>query len=148
MNIFYTHSCPVASAMWLDDRRANKMLVESVQLLCTALRHYGADDSRLYRATHVNHPCTRWVRASRQHWMWLWYHAYALAVRYHATRGRTHASEKVLKFCATLADTIPIGGWTEPPQVVAERCVLTTDGYKRELERKWNNDTIPARCSL
>ena len=38
MNIFALDKCPMQSAQWLDDIRKNKMILESAQMLSTAVR--------------------------------------------------------------------------------------------------------------
>ena len=38
MNIFALSRCPMQSAWWLDDIRKNKMILESAQMLSTAVR--------------------------------------------------------------------------------------------------------------
>lgn len=42
MNIFFTDDCPYKAASNLDDKRVIKMILESAQMLCTALDAYGA----------------------------------------------------------------------------------------------------------
>ena len=45
------------------------MILESVQILCTAL--YKKGFSTPYRPTHVNHPCILWVEESHDNFLWL-----------------------------------------------------------------------------
>lgn len=65
MNIFWLDSDPKLAARYHCDSHVNKMLVESAQMLSTALREHGCDDDYLYSRTHANHPCTLWVTYSR-----------------------------------------------------------------------------------
>jgi len=49
-----------------------KMILESVQLLCSA--HHVCPDGEYtppYKLTHQNHPCAKWVRESVQNYLWL-----------------------------------------------------------------------------
>ena len=79
MNIFTTSPCPVQSAAYLDDKRVIKMISESTQMLVTALRHNGVDQSELpCKPTHSGHPCNIWVRSSRSNYLWLVQHTRAL----------------------------------------------------------------------
>ena len=77
MNIFAYDPSPFNCAMWLDDKRKNKMILETAQLLCGAIRfNMGpewVDNTGLscYRTTHVNHPCAKWTRASIANYSWL-----------------------------------------------------------------------------
>lgn len=71
MNLFVFDSCPSKSALWLDDVRKNKMLLESAQMLSTAVRFNDPFTSLpVYKSAYVSHPCTRWVRSSRANFKW------------------------------------------------------------------------------
>jgi hypothetical protein len=90
MNIFVTSKCPVESAQYLDTVRVNKMILESAQLLCTALHSVGIDAP--YKSTHVNHPANIWCRYSRENYLWLWEHYNALLNVMYERRGTIHKS--------------------------------------------------------
>lgn len=51
MNIFATDPCPIKSAQFLDDKRVIKMILESAQMLCTALHQLGYDKEIPYKQT-------------------------------------------------------------------------------------------------
>lgn len=53
------------------DKHVVKMVLEYSQLLCAAHHLVGATDPLLYKLTHVNHPCARWVRESSGNYSWL-----------------------------------------------------------------------------
>ena len=72
MNIFVLIEKPYLSARNLADVHVNKMAVESMQMLTTALHQTGvlsadqlpfrADGKTRYSGNaHVHHPCTKWV---------------------------------------------------------------------------------------
>ena len=72
MNIFVLDRTPYLSAWALSDVHVNKMVVESMQMLTTALHQTGvlradqlpfrADGKTRYSGNaHVHHPCTKWV---------------------------------------------------------------------------------------
>lgn len=71
MNIFALSRDPIEAAQLHVDRHVVKMVTESAQLLCTALRECGADSDTLYRSTHRNHPCAVWARATSGNYLWL-----------------------------------------------------------------------------
>lgn len=51
------------------------MILEHAQLMCTAHHlHPNRDEEYTipYKATHVNHPCAKWVRESKQNYQWLY----------------------------------------------------------------------------
>ena len=72
MNIFALDKCPMQSALWLDDIRKNKMILESAQRLSTAVRWLDPDTTLpVYKLAYMNHPCTKWARKSRANFSWL-----------------------------------------------------------------------------
>ncbi len=90
MNLFVTSECPIESAKYLDDKRVVKMTLETAQLLSTAISYHGGTTK--YRPTHVNHPCSVWVRRTLDNWMWAYRHFIALGEEYYARYGRRHKS--------------------------------------------------------
>ncbi len=75
MNIFATHSSPRLCALWLDDLRANKMILESCQLLSTTINTVHPNHGlKTYKNFNPNHPCGLWTQASRQNFAWLLEH--------------------------------------------------------------------------
>ena len=74
MNIFALDDDPFISALLMCDQHINKMIVESCQLLATA-HPVGVAP---YKHTHFNHPCAKWVRESRNNYLWLVQHTFGL----------------------------------------------------------------------
>jgi hypothetical protein len=96
MNIFVLDREIERCARYHCDRHVSKMILESVQLLCTALNKKGF--STPYRSTHVKHPCVLWVEESHDNFLWLAQLARALNAeyRYRYRKDRDHASIAVL----------------------------------------------------
>jgi hypothetical protein len=69
VNIFILDQNPKIAAGYHNDKHCVKMILESAQMLSTAVRLTGVDAG--YKMTHKNHPCTVWCRASLANWMWL-----------------------------------------------------------------------------
>lgn len=90
MNIFACYSCPVKSAKYLDTKRVNKMILESAQMLSTAISECGGDAP--YKPTHKNHPSSVWARETVGNYLWLLDHMEALAQEYYRRRGKWHKS--------------------------------------------------------
>lgn len=109
MNIFATHVSPIKSAEWLDDRRVIKMLLETAQLLSTALRRHGVGNGIHYKAAYQKHPCTIWAGDTRGNFDWLCEHGLALCNIYTAVYGKTHNSERVIQFAYKMRRHIPMG---------------------------------------
>jgi len=100
MNIFYLDKDPYIAAKMCCDKHVCKMIIESAQMLCTAHRildgeeYYGKTangrkikrwkhtnfvlESLLYKASHINHPSTKWVMDNIFHYTWLYNHMLAL----------------------------------------------------------------------
>ena len=54
------------------------MVLESAQMLCTIAREHGSTSLLLYKPTHPNHPCVRWLADSMANCLWLVSHARAM----------------------------------------------------------------------
>lgn len=168
MNIFASYACPVRSARVLDDRRVIKLTTESVQMLCTALRGWGAvkgkDGTELYRASHVNHPCNVWLRMSRANFHWLYCHAQELNAQYvwRFKKEHPHAAwYQALRWdLQALADEyMPISvkkAKATPFVNCASNLELgisfrnesdTHAAYRKYLGRRWQTDSSPPRCT-
>lgn len=117
MNIFYTSDCPQQAAENLCMVHINKMIIESAQVLSTAHRLLdGSEDEALYKATHVNHPSSVWVRQSVSHYMWLYQHMAAMMGLYTKVRGKVHGTEdRCLDVLSEIPKAIPVKPSTQPP---------------------------------
>jgi putative FmdB family regulatory protein len=74
MNIFYLSNDINEIASYHCDKHLNKMLLESCQMISTAIRYldpaFASHYPLLYKSTHVNHPCSKWTRYSSQNFIW------------------------------------------------------------------------------
>jgi len=61
MNIFAISADPIQCAQALDDKRLNKMIVETCQILCAALHLTNRGSQNLYKAAYLRHPIVLWV---------------------------------------------------------------------------------------
>ena len=123
MNIFILDINPQLAARYHCDQHVIKMILESAQMLCTAVITHGG--SAPYRATHHNHPCTLWAGQTRENWRWLKTLAAHLNSEYQARYQKMHP-HKSWSTIESLDDTvIPIGPLTPFPQAMP-------DQYKHE----------------
>ncbi len=160
MNIFVLHNDPLLAAMMLDDLRVPKMIVESGQMLATALRAWGMDDDDLvhtgvvtlkgtpWRSTHRNHPCTVWARESRSNFLWLAEHALGLCYEYRHRFGKTHGSESAIEAMESLASMIPEGPLTPfalamPDEFKTDDTVASYRAYFRTKPCRWVRKSAP-----
>tara|TARA_R100001015_G_scaffold12829_3_gene5530 strand:+ start:6216 stop:6779 length:564 start_codon:yes stop_codon:yes gene_type:complete len=99
MNIFVLHTEPDKAARQMCDKHVPKMIVESAQMMASAVRRYGATDEDMpltkagkpYRGGYKNHPCTIWAGDTFGNFAWLTDHAMALCVEYTSRFGKKHA---------------------------------------------------------
>ena len=99
VNIFVLDHDVSKIAEYQCDSHATKMCLETCQLLCTA--HHVLDESNednrfLYKKTHVNHPCSKWVRNNSANYQWTFDLFHAIALEYEYRYGRQHLSWKKL----------------------------------------------------
>jgi hypothetical protein len=153
MNIFVTSSCPVESANYLDNKRRNKMLLESCQLLSSAINYYGGKAP--YKTTHINHPCSIWVRQSISNWNWLFLHANTLSNLYSKSTGKIHKCEEILKQLGCLKEFIPQGDMTPfvncttnlEKNISFKHINNVHEAYRLYLNERWETDKIPPKWS-
>ncbi|MFT5879454.1 MAG: hypothetical protein ACI86X_000558 [Moritella sp.] len=69
MNIFVLDNDIKICAQYHCDQHVVKMILESVQILCTTLNKKGFVTP--YKSTHSNHPSVLWVEASYDNFLWL-----------------------------------------------------------------------------
>ena len=72
MNIFVLDTRPWVAARGHCDKHVVKMITETAQLISTHRRLNGEDaNDLLYRKTHINHPCRKWLDEAPGNIAWL-----------------------------------------------------------------------------
>ncbi len=94
----------VKSAQSQDNYRVVKMILESCQMLCTALNELSGEQIAPYRSTHKSHPSTKWVRTSSANFEALATHTMAMLEEYTERFGKVHKCASVLEKCIELYD--------------------------------------------
>lgn len=97
MNIFVLDTDIKKCAQYHCDQHVVKMILESVQMLCTALNKKGFTTP--YKSTHMKHPCVLWVEESWDNFNWLVELTIALndEYRYRFNKQNDHKSLSVLE---------------------------------------------------
>ena len=115
MNIFILDNSPAIAARYHADKHVPKMVLESAQMLSTVLKGP-------YKPTHANHPCTKWVAASRQNAEWLWLLADHLNIEYKERFGhsKNHKSWDAIEPIWREIRTLPDAGLTPFAQAMPE----------------------------
>ena len=143
MNIFATYNSPQKSAIALDDKRVVKMVLESMQMLSTAIHFYGGESP--YKPNHINHPCTIWARTNKENYQWLLEHFICLFKEYTYRYGKNHKCESYYGILKSGKKYIPDGKLTPFADCAAlskEYNFITNihDRYRKCMINKWVND--------
>ena len=151
MNIFVTDNCPKISAQALDNKRVVKMVLETAQLLSTAIFINSAINcDNIYKPTHLQHPCTIWASSTLENWDWLFQHFIALCEEYRFRYNKQHASESISLYLLKHRTNIKGGSMTpfvnctrsEAMQVDFKHIEDTCEAYKKYLITKWHYDKL------
>jgi hypothetical protein len=137
MNIFVLEKDVKQCAQAHCDQHVVKMILESVQLLCTALNKKGFTTP--YKSTHINHPSVLWVEQSFDNFLWL----KALTIelnkeyKYRYNKQADHKSIAVLEQIKHYQ--YPAIGLTPFPQAMPEQYKVTEDPI-RAYRNFYNGD--------
>ena len=119
MNIFGLDRNIKKCAQYHCDQHVSKMILESAQIMCTALNKMGFTTP--YKSTHNKHPCVLWVEESYSNFVWLAQLATELNAefKYRYEKDKDHASLYVIREIEHL--TFSDNGLTEFAQAVPEK---------------------------
>jgi len=131
VNIFVTNLDPVAAAKDQCDKHVPKMVVESAQMMASALRRHGAVDSQMpltksgtpYKGGYKHHPCTVWAGDSCQNFDWLAKHAIGLLGEYYMRFGKQHA-------CSEAISQMNGMSWRLPNGILTPFAIAMPDEYR------------------
>jgi len=162
MNIFYLDKDPETCAQMHLDKHASKMCVEYAQLLSTAHRvidgtlwygktitgrniaRYFLEDGEMneviYKACHVNHPSTKWVRKSADNYEWLYALWVNLCKEYSYRYGRIHESFRKLEIFLMLPPRkLQHRGFSEPTPAMKSfpECIVENDSLASYRNYYW-----------
>jgi len=179
MNLFYLHKDPVQSAEMHCDKHVVKMIIEYAQMLSTAhrmldgtqytdassgrrIQRWRLDNSNmdgvLYKASHINHPSTRWVRENAIQYQYAYDMFTALCDEYTYRYGKVHLTDTKLRdLLNEIPNNITLGSYSEPPQCMPEDVKVQNDSisayhkyyaiYKKEFAR-WTDRPVPQFMSI
>ena len=95
MNIFALDADPELAASFHCDKHVVKMILESSQMMSTCHSTNGGDP--WYRTTHQNHPCSIWVRRSRDNYKWVLDLFNSLCSIYTGIYGKIHKCSQIVE---------------------------------------------------
>ena len=99
MNLFHLDSSAITSARMLCDKHVPKMLLETCQMLSTAVRNQMpqvAEVDSVYKSAYPRHPMTIWVGNSYRNFVWAYEHGVEINKQYQYRFGKIHKSERIL----------------------------------------------------
>lgn len=119
LNIFFVDTDPKICAQSYCDKHVIKMIVETAQLLSSA--HHLANSTvkeSVYRLTHKNHPCSIWVRQSKENYKWTLALLYELIYEYEKRYQRYKHKTKEKMIYLRIVPDLPEIDFSEPPQAL------------------------------
>jgi hypothetical protein len=121
MNIFVLDEDPSRAGeiqVECAGRFSYKLILESAQMLSTAVRLNGYIGDEVYKIAYSNHPCTVWTRENKTNAKWLIDMSLTMCSLYTLATGKIYASEKVIRKCEQLLYLLPEGSLTAPALAV------------------------------
>jgi hypothetical protein len=130
MNIFFLHKDPQWAANALCDKHVPKMLLESAQMLSTAVRRHKTEFEnydKIYKSAYPNHPMTKWVGDTRTNFRWALENAVFISQEYYKRFKKIHKSSEVINniYDAKYMEDIPMM-WVRPSYHLPKYTGITT----------------------
>lgn len=175
MNLFILDTDIDKCAHFHVDKHAVKMVTETAQMLSTAHRvldgsmsviksptnrnqkvwsvHDSVRETSLYKSTHINHPCSVWIRQSSENYNWVYSMLAALSQEYTRRYGKVHKifRTELHTILSSKPDNIRAGSLTPfalamPDQYKVSDPVESYRNYYREAKKhihSWKHGKIP-----
>ncbi len=100
------------------------MPIETAQLLCGAHHVLNPEKYEVpYKKTHINHPCAKWVRTSKENYLWAVEYGISLSETYTKVYKKHHASQDIIEWAFENVDKLnfPFNDLTEFKQAMPEQ---------------------------
>ena len=128
MNIFALDSDPYKAARMMCDKHIPKMIVETAQMMASALIRHGATPDMMpltkkgtpYKGGYNYHPCSVWASVSKPNFLWLAHHGNGLLDEYFTRYNKSHACEEPIKQMTEMFGIIPDGALTAFAQAMPD----------------------------
>ena len=146
MNIFILSMNPKRCAIYYNNVHLIKIILEIAQMMCTCLRIldiYVTEiyDPVLYKKTHINHPCNKWLRESSENYRWTYELFVELCREYTFRYGKVHACEtKFIEIFDRVPAGIPIKEMTPFALAMPEKYKI----HKKRVYTKFGLDEVHA----
>ena len=142
MNIFHLDNDLRLCAEYHCDKHVVKMILELAQMLSTAHRLLdGNTDVRLYKATHKNHPVSKWVCSSKQSYEYTYKLWVELNSEYTFRYEKVHKSFGLNEILMNVPKNIIDGNiFVDPPLAMLEQ--YKTDNYIESYRRYYIGEKL------
>lgn len=150
MNLFVPSPSIDISVESLDDKRVVKMVLETAQVISTAIRLHDPETTMpIYKMTHKNHPVSIWVRDTQDNYKYTLDYFVKICNEYTYRFGKVHKSESLLPHFIEFYKYMAVS-FTNNGQTPFANCTEFKDdevhlAYKKALTKKWENDKIKPR---
>lgn len=127
MNIFVLDSNPRLAAQYHCDKHCSKMILETAQLLSTAHHVLGSPNcilDNIYKPTHVNHPCAKWVRETLGNYLWTYQLYLELCKEFRFRRILDHKSSELFAHLSIWPKDIRLISMTPFALAMPEDCKI------------------------
>jgi len=120
MNIFILDENPRIAAEYMCDKHVPKMIVETFQMMGSAVRRWGALDHEMpltqagkpLKGGYHNHPCTVWAGDSKHNYYWLGLHGINLCNEYIIRFGKVHSCDSKIDHLLNMLHYLPNSSMT------------------------------------
>lgn len=148
MNIFWLSFQLAECARWHCDKHCVKMILETAQLLFTALHKLYPEfvekykkemELKPYKKTHENHPCAKWARESKCNYLTLCDLGLELCKEYTHRYEKTHKCEPMLEWLKANApdfDKFDKKEFTVPPMAMPDKYKVIPKKKTKEAKLK------------
>jgi hypothetical protein len=143
MNIFFLHKFPSKSAEYLCDKHIPKMLLESCQMLSTAVQENAGERLEdLYKPAYPKHPMTKWVGSTFSNFQWTLENAVFISQEYCKRFKKLHKSSRILNviYDNQYYKEIPDERFTNPPQCMPDQYRLRSDLYVKAYRKYYKGE--------
>ena len=130
MNIFILSRDKKKCVQMYVNRHVVKMLLESVQILCSVHHVCGSVDENFvvpYKLAHKNHPCCIWARESLSNYVYLVELTLEICAEYTYRYEKIHKSEQHARKLAEIMPKIPDIGFTTPARAMPDKYKMKKD---------------------
>lgn len=139
MNVFALDQNPPLAAKYHCDKHVVKMIVETMQMLASAVIRHGATPEEMpltakglpLKGGYPNHPCTRWVGDTRGNYRWTAWLGLELCAEYKYRYGKVHSCQQNIEKLAWMDHYPPKGLRTPFAIAIApdSLCRAFVDGF-------------------